>query len=71
LPTLVQTSATFSQIGIGDFHTCGLATTGSILCWGRNSEGQLGNGTQNPSSTPTAIGSAFAFYGDSHRWRLP
>ena len=32
------------QITGGSHHTCALNSSGKILCWGRNSEGQLGNG---------------------------
>jgi hypothetical protein len=37
-------------------HQCGvLASDGSVVCWGRNERGQLGNGTRAPSATPLPV----------------
>ena len=47
-PTPQQVSATlsFAQITGGGNHACGLEPiTNKIWCWGRNFEGQIGNGT--------------------------
>lgn len=38
-------SLRFRSITGGDDHTCGIAQDGSAYCWGRGSDGQLGNGT--------------------------
>jgi alpha-tubulin suppressor-like RCC1 family protein len=32
------------QVAAGGAHTCALLDTGSVKCWGRNEEGQLGDG---------------------------
>lgn len=45
----------FTQIATGIGHTCGLATSGKIYCWGQNNEGQLGNGTTVSSSAPVEV----------------
>lgn len=44
-----------SKITAGDFHTCAIAN-GHPWCWGRNSSGQLGDGSfNNQRSVPTKV----------------
>lgn len=45
--------ASFSTIGLGALHSCALADTGEVYCWGNNSDGQLGNGPLNGNTNPT------------------
>ncbi len=42
-------------IGAGNGHTCALSTSGTLQCWGRNSAGQLGNGSHGRSTLPIAV----------------
>jgi alpha-tubulin suppressor-like RCC1 family protein len=44
------------RIAAGLFHSCAVATTGRLSCWGDNRGGQLGNGTTNRSAVPVAAG---------------
>lgn len=67
-PTLVVGGIAFASIsaGIGQ-HTCARTQPGVAYCWGRNTSGQLGDGTttQRLVPTPVAGGLAFAMLGAS------
>jgi alpha-tubulin suppressor-like RCC1 family protein len=49
-------------LGAGDGFTCAVNTSGQAFCWGRNSEGQLGDQTSadRSSAAPVAINTRFA-----------
>ena len=42
-------------ITAGLHHTCAILDDGSVSCWGRNGDGQLGDGTTTDRNTPTTI----------------
>lgn len=42
-------------ITAGDFHTCALANTGTLFCWGDNDSGQLGDNSTIEGVTPAAV----------------
>lgn len=42
-------------LSAGSRHTCALNTTGSALCWGDNSLGQLGDGSGQSSNAPITV----------------
>jgi len=42
-------------IASGQYHTCAVTIVGTALCWGDNSEGELGNGTNNGSNLPVTV----------------
>jgi alpha-tubulin suppressor-like RCC1 family protein len=49
------------SIAAGTHHTCAITTIRTLYCWGRNAEGQLGNGTVNESQNPVAVAAQSAF----------
>jgi alpha-tubulin suppressor-like RCC1 family protein len=45
------------DVAAGGEHSCGIRATGTLWCWGRNSYGQIGNGTASQDSEPpTQVG---------------
>jgi alpha-tubulin suppressor-like RCC1 family protein len=46
---------TFTQIGVGVAHSCGLTGEGDIYCWGDNQSGQLGIGSTTRHLTPVPV----------------
>ena len=60
-PTQVNTATgldTVSSVSLGAFHTCATKTDNTLWCWGMNTYGQLGDGTQgneNNRNTPTQV----------------
>jgi alpha-tubulin suppressor-like RCC1 family protein len=44
-----------SQIALGAEHSCALSFAGAMKCWGRNANGELGNGTQINSGVPVDV----------------
>jgi alpha-tubulin suppressor-like RCC1 family protein len=43
---------TVLQVAAGSGHTCALTLAGSVLCWGDNTFGQLGDGSTTESPSP-------------------
>lgn len=65
LPHLVESTPGGSDIDWTTFATgqtsCAIKTSGALYCWGRNAEGQLGDGTTTKSPAPKLIASGTAF----------
>jgi alpha-tubulin suppressor-like RCC1 family protein len=61
-------------VAAGGEHTCAIDTSGAAWCWGNNSHGQLGEGTDNPANEPQLVtgGHRFASItaGDFHTCAL-
>jgi len=57
-PVAVQQPAgvTFASVHVGDAHGCGLTAGGQAYCWGRNNDGEVGDGTSGTSRLrPVAV----------------
>lgn len=44
-----------TALAAGNTHTCALLVDGSVYCWGRNNNGQLGGATATFSPTPSRV----------------
>src|SRR5450759_2906047 len=51
----LPSGTTVTAIAGGNIHSLALTSTGQVLAWGRNVEGQLGNGTSSNSTTPVVV----------------
>ena len=61
-PIAVKGGLTFNRITTGSSHTCGVTTSNKVYCWGLNSDGQLGDGTEvYRRQTPRLVASGLAF----------
>jgi cysteine-rich repeat protein len=57
LPTKVTNPVgPWSEMALGNGHTCASLSAGSLYCWGDNSKGQLGDGTTTTRTKPILIG---------------
>ena len=55
-PTPVQGGLALASVSGGEFHACGINSSGTAFCWGHNFNGQLGNGnTVHPIDIPVAV----------------
>jgi alpha-tubulin suppressor-like RCC1 family protein len=51
----VATDSALQLLSCGGGHTCAVTAGGSVLCWGRNDDGQLGNGSTKNQDRPTPV----------------
>jgi alpha-tubulin suppressor-like RCC1 family protein len=54
-PDVSASSVPRLEVAAGGRHSCGLVEGGGVKCWGRNDEGQLGDGTTTSSGTPVSV----------------
>jgi alpha-tubulin suppressor-like RCC1 family protein len=59
LPVQVGTNSDWTFVATGQGHGCGIRAAGALFCWGRNTDGELGQGSTRDIElrSPTQIGS--------------
>lgn len=56
MPVMVSgLSSGAAAVASGDSHACALTTVGSVYCWGRNTDGQLGDNSTVDSLVPVPV----------------
>lgn len=55
VPVAVAGGASYTIIRAGDQHTCARSSTGSAICWGVNTTGQLGDGSLTGVNRPAGV----------------
>lgn len=58
VPELISTTAKWKAVSAGDDFVVALKPDGTLWAWGRNTFGQLGDGTTTNSDVPVQIGTA-------------
>jgi len=70
IPNLVEVA----QIALGAEHSCALVRNGSVVCWGANAYGQIGNGSLQAAAVPQVVHGLFdvrqIVAGDAHTCAL-
>ena len=51
----------FVTASVGGQHTCAITVDGTLLCWGYNNFGQLGDGTTTDRKVPTPVADSASF----------
>ena len=44
-----------TSVSAGEYHTASLRSDRTVVCWGNNGNGELGDGTNNSSNTPVKV----------------
>jgi alpha-tubulin suppressor-like RCC1 family protein len=60
LPVLVAGGLSWQEVSVGQYHACGLTTTGAAYCWGYN-DYRVGDNTDVDRSAPAAVSGSHVF----------
>jgi alpha-tubulin suppressor-like RCC1 family protein len=55
IPVLVPLPYPVTKVTTGQSHACAIVHSGNVYCWGDNTYGQLGNGTQDTTVAPVLV----------------
>lgn len=58
------------EISVGQAHSCAVDASGGALCWGRNTAGQIGDGTFEERLLPVAVDTSAAGFGRNNIARI-
>ena len=58
---ITASALVFSQVSAGTHHSCGVTSDDRAYCWGRNSDGQLGDGTTTRRVVPVPVAGTLRF----------
>ncbi len=59
--TVTVTAPDMAAVSTGSFHACSVTRNGTAYCWGDNTEGQLGDGSNTPSTQPVPVAGDLLF----------
>ena len=70
VPARAAVGHAFASLALARTSACGIEVSGSVLCWGENESGQLGDGSATAHGTPTPVSGLIGIVqlaaGDSH-----
>lgn len=55
IPTSVLNLTDATSVSAGNYHACVVTTSGTVKCWGTNSNYQLGDGTTTSRTSPVSV----------------
>ena len=58
VPVAIPSNRSVVTVGMGHHHTCAILDDGSLMCWGSDHDGRIGNGIEDTDAqyTPISIG---------------
>ena len=60
-PVRVASTETFTAVVAGYYQSCALTESGQMYCWGRNDQGQIGDGSNDNRFTPVPVAGGLTF----------